>query len=114
MDPTTNQNNQAELDLVLDQFKTQLLSELSFDKLSPEDQTVMEEKLGKLVNDRIINLVLIYLPEEKVAEFDQIITGGNEEVIVKYLSDNIPGISDKIANELMEIRQEIINKLKNG
>ena len=120
MDDTTNQddstlqNDERNLESVLDQFRTQLFLELGIDKMSDADKTAMEEKLAKLVNDRIINLVLIYLPEEKVAEFDQIISAGDQNAIAQYLTTAIPGITDKIANELMQIREELIEKLKNG
>lgn len=112
-DDTTLQNDDRGLESVLDQFKDQLFLELGADKLSDADKIVMEEKLKKLINDRIINLVLIYLPEEKVAELDQIITAGDENAIAEYITMNIPGITDKIANELMQIREELIEKLKN-
>ncbi|MCX6812842.1 MAG: hypothetical protein NTW79_04495 [Candidatus Berkelbacteria bacterium] len=99
---------------VLQEFQNQLFVELGFDKFSPEEKVAVEEKLAKLVNDRLINLILIYLPEEGVAELDEKISAGNQEEIAKFLGDNIPGAAEKIANELLEIRSEIIEKMKNG
>lgn len=112
-DDATLQDDDRGLESVLDQFKAQLFLELGLSNLSDTEKAAMEQKLAKLVNDRIINLVLIYLPEDKVAELDQIITGGDENAIAEYITKNIPGITDKIANELMQIREELIHKLKN-
>ncbi len=101
-------------DMLMAEFNTRLFAELGFDKMPAEEQKSAEEKLAKLVNDRIINLLLIYLPEGKVAELDKIIEGGDQSKVTEFLSANISGVEEKIANELMEVRSEIIAKVKNG
>ncbi|TSC94517.1 MAG: hypothetical protein Athens101428_266 [Candidatus Berkelbacteria bacterium Athens1014_28] len=101
-----------QLQSVLDDYKNQLLSELGADSWTAEEKKEVEEKIATLVNDRVLNLLLIYLPEDKIADLDKVIETDDQEAIAKYLSENIPDVGEKIANELMEIRSDIINKFK--
>lgn len=111
-DSNANSVNDADLQSVLEEYKKRLLSELGADGWSEEEKKEIEGKIATLVNDRVLNLLLIYLPEEKVAELDKIIEVGDQESTAKYLAENIPGAGEKIANELMEIRNDIIKKFQ--
>lgn len=93
-------------------YKGRLMEELGFANLASVEKEGIEQKLESLINSRIINLILLYLPEDKVADFEKIVEGENQEDIYKFVSENIPDMQDKILQELMNIRDELLDKVK--
>jgi len=110
---TDGANNQKDTDIaeVYDVFKKRLLTELGADKMSEEDRIKTEEGLENLVNARIVNLLMIYVPEEKAEELNKIVKEEDQEKMLKFINDNIPGFGDKAAVELMKLREELLGKL---
>lgn len=107
-DNTTKKVATEEIDL----FKKKLMQDLQLHTLPENEQKEFEDKLEKLVNDRIMNLILIYLPPEKVEEFAKIIEKQNQEEILDYIKKNIPDFGDKVVEELINIREDMITRVR--
>jgi len=95
-----------EVDLTL--YKDRMLQELGLENLSADKKKNFEDKLEQLVNDRIINLIILYMPPEKVQGFADVMEAGDIAGSLKYASDNIPNFYDKVIEELAQIRDELI------
>lgn len=98
----------------IDIYKRKLMDDLQLVNLTPEQEKEYEEKIGSLVDNRIKSLMLIYLPNEKVEELSKMWEEGKEPEIQKYLEDNVPGWNDKVLDELFNIREELIAKMRNN
>lgn len=98
---------------ILQVFKDRLIEDLNLEETSPEQRKEIEDKISKLVNDRILNLILIHLPEDKVAELDSMIGQKSQDEVIKYIMESVPGIQEKIAEELFEIRNDLLEMLRN-
>ncbi len=96
----------------IDLFKKKLMQDLQLHTLPEQEQKEFEEKIEKLVNDRIMNLILIYLPPEKVEEFAKIIGKQDQEEILKYIDQNIPAFGDKVVEEMVNIREDLITRVR--
>lgn len=97
---------------ILSQFKDRLMEDLNLDNPSPEQKKQIEDKISQLVNDRILNLIMMYLPEDKVAELDKMIGQKSQDEVMQFIMASVPGIQDKIAEELFEIRNDLLNSLR--
>lgn len=97
---------------MLTMFKDRLMEDLNLADSTPEEKKEIEEKIGKLVNDRILNLIMMYLPEDKVAELDKMIGQKSQDEVMQFIMASVPGIQDKIAEELFEIRNDLLNSLR--
>lgn len=112
-DDEKNVNNQDLADM-LEIYRNKLLIDLGLTNIGEEEKKQTLEKIGELTDNRLINLIMIYLPEEKVEEFTQLIEKEkfSGEEISDFLYSNIPAFGDKIINELSEIRKELLEKSK--
>ena len=117
---TNQQSDQLDEGAVADQdpedilaaFKEKLIEELGLNQASDEEKAMVKEKIDTLVNDRILNLMLLYIPKEKAEELADKAEAGDETEFYKFLSENIPGWSDKVFDEMFRIRNEILGKLE--
>ncbi|MCX6808623.1 MAG: hypothetical protein NTW50_03070 [Candidatus Berkelbacteria bacterium] len=89
-------------------FRDRLIQDLGMEDISAERKKVFADKLEQLVNDRILNLIILYLPPEKVAGFADVMESGDVAKSMEYASSNIPSFSDKIIEELAQIRTELL------
>lgn len=105
--------NQDFTDLI-EIFKAKLLIDLNLDKASEEDKNETLAKISELTDNRIINLIMIYLPEDKVEEFAALTDKEelNSDEVGEFLYSNIPSFSDKVIIELSSIRNELIDKME--
>lgn len=113
-----NRGNQDEGDAqevdsekLLKQYKAKIAADFGIDKLPGEEKKKAEDKIDTLVNSRIVNLILIYLPEDKVEEFGKLLEEDPEKAS-QFAYENISGFSDKLLDELTKIREELASKLK--
>ena len=97
---------------ILNAFKDKLIEELGLSEANNEEKALVKEKIDTLVNDRILNLMLLYIPKEKAEELADKAEAGDEADFFKFLSENIPGWGDKVFDELYRIRNEILGKLE--
>lgn len=97
---------------ILDAFKDKLIGELGLGEANDEEKALVKEKIDTLVNDRILNLMLLYIPKEKAEELADKAEAGDEAKFFKFLNENIPGWGDKVFDELYRIRNEILGKLE--
>lgn len=116
IDQTQSQNDtkKQEVGDMIDIYKAKLFVDLGLGDAKEEERDKVLNKIEQLVNSRLINLIMIYLPEEKTSEFNQLVQKDNftGDEINQFLRDNIPAFDDKIINELSEIRVELIKKIK--
>ncbi|MFA4996225.1 MAG: DUF5663 domain-containing protein [Patescibacteria group bacterium] len=92
-------------------YQKKIMEELGLDKLSEKEKEEAEAKIANLVNNRVVNIILAYLPEEKAEEFKVLIEQEKLDEIIKFLKTTVPDIEVKIANDLMLLRKELISKL---
>jgi hypothetical protein len=105
-------DNQKVANEEIDLFKKKLMQDLQLHTLPENEQKEFEEKIEKLVNDRIMNLILIYLPPEKVEEFAKIIGKDDQQEILDYINKNIPDFGDKVVEEMVNIREDLITRVR--
>lgn len=96
----------------LEMYKKQLFEEIGLSKLPPDKKKEYEEKLENIVNTRIINLIMIYLPEENVAEFGKLVDEGDQKKIMEFTYSHIPSFEDKVFAEMVKIKEELLERLK--
>lgn len=96
-----------------DGFIDTLLSDMGVGDLPEEERVEFVEKIGELVNKRIINLVLVYLPEDKEEEFNRLAEGEDQGKLFDFILTAVPGIEEKISNELVAIRSDLVAMKKN-
>ncbi|MEI8143146.1 MAG: hypothetical protein WCG48_00820 [Candidatus Berkelbacteria bacterium] len=106
--PVTDANE----DLDIDFFRDQLLEDLGATNLPKIEKEKLMIKIEKLVFDRIISIVMIYLDQAKAPELEKIIDEGDSKKITDFIQQNIPGLNDKIFDELARLRNELIDRSK--
>ena len=106
---TTDDNSTEDMKIL----RRRLMEDLQLVDLSPEQQKEFEEKIDTLVDNRIKNMMLVYLPQEKVKELSEMWDEGKEEEIQKFLEENVEGWNDKVLDEFFAIREELIAKMRN-
>lgn len=94
-------------------YKARLIEDLGFKDLPDIEKKQIEEKIDTLVNQRILNLLLLYIPKEKAGELADKAESGDEAEFYKFVAENIPGWSDKVFKELMLIKDEVLGKTDN-
>lgn len=107
-----NNNEDTSLKAMYEGFQKRLLGELGIDKMSEEDKKTTTEKLEELINTRIVNLIMIYTPEEDAAELNKIIQEEKQEELVKFIEEKIPNFGEKVASDLMAFRDELTQRLQ--
>lgn len=93
-------------------YKRRLLEDLKLDDLPENEKVEMENKIEKLVNDRVVNLILIYLPDDKIEEFTRLMETDDMNSVVQMVQSVIPNFEDKILEELSNIKDEILGGVK--
>lgn len=94
-------------------YKDRLMEDLGFGKdsgITDVEREQTEKKMGELVDTRILNLIMLYMPEDKVREFGQIAEQQDQTAINDFVQKNIPGYEDKVLKELMDIKDELLKK----
>ncbi len=107
---TTNDNSTRDMEI----FRQSLMDDLQLSDLPPEKRKEYEEKIDTLVDNRIKNLMLVYLPKEKIEELSGKWEPGKEEEIQTFLEENVQGWNDKVLDELFSIREELLAKMRNN
>lgn len=107
-----NNNEDTSLKAMYEGFQKRLLEELGIDKMSEEDKKITSEKLEELINTRIVNLIMIYTPEEDAAELNKIIKEEKQEDLVTFIEKKIPNFGEKVASDLMAFRDELTQRLQ--
>lgn len=98
------------MDDILYLYKARLIEDLGFKDLPDIEKKQIEEKIDTLVNQRILNLLLLYIPKEKAEELADKAESGDEAEFYKFVAENIPGWSDKVFKELELIKDEVLGK----
>lgn len=101
------------IDDIIILYQQKIIEELGLDKLSEKEREEAEVKIAELVNKRVTNIILAYLPEEKADDFKKLIEEKKVDETVEFLSKTIPDIEIKIVNDLMLLRKELISKVAN-
>ncbi|MFA7244397.1 MAG: hypothetical protein WC080_03870 [Patescibacteria group bacterium] len=105
--------DKADVAATIQMYKERLMEDLGFGKnsgISDVEREQVEKKMEELVNARILNVIMLYLPEGKVAEFSEIAQKADAAEINDFVKANIPGYEDKILKELMDIKDELLRK----
>ncbi|OQB05677.1 MAG: hypothetical protein BWY19_00883 [bacterium ADurb.Bin212] len=101
------------MDDILYLYKARLIEDLGFKDLPDIEKKQIEEKIDTLINQRILNLLLLYIPKEKAEELADKAESGDEAEFYKFVAENIPGWSDKVFKELELIKDEVLGKTDN-
>lgn len=94
-------------------FQDKLMDELGAKGFSVADKETLQSKLESLVNTRIVNLVMIHLPKDKIDGFAELVESDDNEKTVEFLRANIQNFDDKIMAEMMQIRDDLLKKYIN-
>jgi hypothetical protein len=105
--PAPAANEKVDLEL----FKNRIMQDLGLENLEGEKRKEFEDKLEQLVNDRIINLIILYMEPAKVQDFADLMEAGDVAKILDYAAANIPNFYDKIIEEMSQIRNELLTNV---
>jgi|GEM_PF-1597895 len=95
------------------QFEDRIFEEIGLASLNDEMKNSYRTKIEKLINDRLINVVLALIPEDKVSELNQKIESGQPSPeILDYIKSLIPNFDDIAAQELVDLKDDLVKKMK--
>jgi len=103
------QNNTQNVNEMVEQFINQLVVEAGMNKDLEEgvfDQ--LKKDLKERLENRINAIMLSQIPENKLAEFEKLLDGGDENATQAFCSDNIPNLAELIAAEFLSFRKRYI------
>ena len=101
--------NKDNPNLNLETFVSLLLEEKGFENVDPEVEEQLKSDLLKRVEDRINAVILSNLPKEKIDEFNELLDNASQDEIQNYCNENISGLDEIIAKELMSFRSTYLN-----
>ena len=109
-----SQNNQTSNDQKADDFllayENSLFKEMGLEFLSETDALVLREKTAQLIHRRLLNTLLIYLPEEKATDLRKKVEGMKPEELIDQLIKDVPNAQEKMAKELTDLKTELVGK----
>lgn len=93
----------------LEQLTEGLIEELGIQNESPEAQAYLMEKLGRNIFARITAEVLHIVPEEKHAEFQNLMGSGDMKALHDFLKPHIPNfdmlVQTEARKEIEQVKQ---------
>ncbi len=107
IDQSNKQPNFQHGDDFFAKYIDSIIQAMNLDMLEQDDRKKLEEKIVGLINKRIINAFLLYLPTSKVADFQKNVNQENAEETINFFMTNIPDSEKKILAELDEIKNEL-------
>jgi hypothetical protein len=91
-------------------FVERLVTEKKFENIDPEVMDQIKLDLLGRVEDRINATILEHLPPEKLAEFNKLLDGlNNENEIQLFCQNNIENLDEVIAEALVSFRSTYLN-----
>jgi hypothetical protein len=93
----------------LSTFVRKLADEKGLTNLDPEVRAQVEKDLMDRVENRLNASILAHMPPNKLGEFEALIDKGDEKEIHEFTQVAIPGLSEILAQELLNFREIYIN-----
>lgn len=90
--------------LSLESFIERLLEEKGLQNMEPAVLDEMKADLMDRVSDRLNAEMIAALPQEKIAELDELMEGGNAAEVRSFLKTNVPDFDNVLARTLMAFR----------
>jgi len=106
----TNQIDDQKADDFLLAYENSLFKEMGLEFLSEEDALILREKTAQLIHRRLLNTLLMYLPEEKAAELQKKADQLEPDGLIDFLIKNVPQAYEKMTKELMDLKDELVGK----
>lgn len=88
----------------LEQFVDRLLVEKNLVSLSPEVLEQMKKDLLEKAEGRLKATIFSNIPESQLAEFNQLMEGGDEEKLQVFIREQIPNLEEIMAQSLLDFR----------
>jgi len=89
------------------QLQQNIFQELGIDQLPPERQEEILTAMTEVLLKRLTLRVLEKLTEAQRQEFEALCAEKNEEKIMKFFSDNVPGYEQLIQDEITAFKKDI-------
>jgi len=108
--PTATPAAPADNDAInYDAFLNQLIVQLGFDKLPPEQRQPLEGALRHRIEVRVLRVMMDSLTSEQAEKAKEIIATANDngETLTKYLVENAPNVNVKVLQALDDLYQEM-------
>lgn len=90
-------------------FVDRLIEEKNFENVDKEILDEIKNDLLDKAEERINAVIIDNIPAEKLSQFEELIVNPNEEELARFCHDNIPGLDELIAKELLEFRNTYLN-----
>ena len=92
----------------LSQFVDKLMEEKDLGEIDEGVRLQMRKDLLERVEDRVNAMVIERIPVEKMEEFDELLNKGTMEEVVKFCAENISGLDQLVAAELIAFRERYL------
>ncbi len=92
----------------LSQFVDKLMEEKDLGDIDEGVRLQMRKDLLERVEDRINAMVIEKIPVERMEEFDDLLNKGTMEEVVKFCAENISGLDQLVAAELIAFRERYL------
>jgi len=86
-------------------FVNKLVEEKKLENVSPEVLEQVKLDLEERLDERINVMILDRMPSYKIEEFEKILDSKSEEEIQQFCQENIPGLEELVASELLDFRK---------
>ena len=95
--------------IIMDQFIDKLVTEANMDKDLEESIVVgLKKDLKERLENRIKAMILSQISEDKLADFEKLIDGGEAEATQKFCSENIANFPELLAAEFLNFRSRYV------
>ncbi len=107
--PVTDNQTPASTSIISDEQKQSFLSELGLDSLPEEQKTDLVNTMMETVMNRIFTRISPVLTDQDATMLETLQNSGEqaESLVLQYLSSKVPNLSQIVAEELSEFKQEM-------
>lgn len=88
----------------LETYIDHLLEEKGLQNMEPSVLSEMKNDLIERITERLNAEMIAALPQDKIAELNELMDGGNAEEVRSFLETNVPDFDNVLARTLMEFR----------
>ena len=90
-------------------FVDRLIAEKGLEGLDPEVLTEVRADLSSRVEDRVNAALLAYIPQDKIAAFDEVLETGDAKAVQEFVSSSVPKADEVVAEALMKFRETYVS-----
>lgn len=98
--------------IIKDYLTKDLFEELNLDNLSLEERIEFIEKFGQVIEEKVLNRIMIELPEDDQKTLDELMKKEleNSDLIKDFLDKKMPNLEQIAEEEIANYKKILINR----